>query len=122
LDIEPELTEAPDAIEIGRAKGAVTADRVRFSYRGERTPCATSRWRSHCSVLHGAAGARTGCVPASRGEGCSRGGYLTAVLHLLQALARLAGRLRGEVSLWRRQRVAVAPVLPLPRTVSIWSE
>jgi ABC-type multidrug transport system fused ATPase/permease subunit len=36
LDTEPELTEAPDAIEIGRTKGAVTADRVRFSYKGRR--------------------------------------------------------------------------------------
>ena len=47
---------------------------------------------------------------------------LTAALHLLQPLARLAGRIRGGLSPWRRRRREVAPAVPLPRTISIWSE
>jgi len=46
---------------------------------------------------------------------------LTALLFLLQPLARLAGRLRNGLSPWRR-RAAVRPSLPRPRTVAIWSE
>jgi glycosyltransferase involved in cell wall biosynthesis len=46
---------------------------------------------------------------------------LTALLHMLQPLARLAGRLRHGLSPWRRRAV---PVLtwPVPRTRSLWSE
>jgi ABC-type multidrug transport system fused ATPase/permease subunit len=34
LDLEPEVQEAEDAIEIGRARGEVTFDRVNFAYHG----------------------------------------------------------------------------------------
>src|SRR5581483_4401643 len=47
---------------------------------------------------------------------------LTAVLHLLQPLARLAGRLRGGLSPWRRRRRRMARAIPVPQKVSIWSE
>lgn len=46
---------------------------------------------------------------------------LTALLFLLQPAARLAGRLRGGLSPWRR-RTRARPTLPRPRTVAIWSE
>jgi ATP-binding cassette subfamily B protein len=34
LDTEPEVKEKPDAVELGRARGRVTADGVSFTYRG----------------------------------------------------------------------------------------
>jgi len=34
LDTEPEVTEKPDAVELGRAQGRVTAQGVSFAYRG----------------------------------------------------------------------------------------
>jgi O-antigen biosynthesis protein len=46
---------------------------------------------------------------------------LTALLFLVQPVARLAGRLRGGLSPWRR-RTRARPSLPRPRTVAIWSE
>jgi ATP-binding cassette, subfamily B, bacterial len=36
LDTAPEITEAPNAIDIGRARGNVTADHVSFSYKGRK--------------------------------------------------------------------------------------
>ncbi len=36
LDTEPEVIDRPDAIELGRAKGAVTAEGVSFSYAGRK--------------------------------------------------------------------------------------
>lgn len=46
---------------------------------------------------------------------------VTALLFLLQPLARLAGRLRNGLSPWRR-RAGVRPMLPRPRTAEVWSE
>jgi glycosyltransferase involved in cell wall biosynthesis len=46
---------------------------------------------------------------------------LTAFLHMLQPLARLAGRLRYGLAPWRRRSVP-ALALPRPRTSNIWSE
>ena len=45
---------------------------------------------------------------------------LTALLHLLQPLARLRGRLRFGLTPWRRS--ASGFVLPRPRTANIWCE
>ncbi len=36
LDTEPEVKEKPDAIELGRARGRVSADGVSFTYRGRK--------------------------------------------------------------------------------------
>jgi ATP-binding cassette, subfamily B, bacterial len=36
LDTEPEVTEKPDAVELGRARGRVTAQGVSFTYRGRK--------------------------------------------------------------------------------------
>jgi O-antigen biosynthesis protein len=46
---------------------------------------------------------------------------LTALLFLLQPLARLAGRLRNGLSPWRR-RLRPGAAWPRPRTVQVWSE
>jgi hypothetical protein len=46
---------------------------------------------------------------------------LTAILHLLQPLARLHGRLRSGLTPWRR-RGARNLAAPWPRTLTIWSE
>jgi O-antigen biosynthesis protein len=46
---------------------------------------------------------------------------ITALLFLLQPLARLAGRLRNGLSPWRR-RAQPLPSLPRPRTIEVWSE
>ncbi len=46
---------------------------------------------------------------------------VTALLFLLQPLARLAGRLRNGLSPWRR-RAGIRPMLPRPRTAEVWSE
>jgi GT2 family glycosyltransferase len=46
---------------------------------------------------------------------------LTAFLHVLQPLARLAGRIRHGLTPWRR-RGASGFALPRPRTATIWSE
>jgi GT2 family glycosyltransferase len=45
----------------------------------------------------------------------------TAVLFLLQPVARLAGRLRNGLSPWRR-RLRPEAAWPRPRTVEVWSE
>jgi O-antigen biosynthesis protein len=45
----------------------------------------------------------------------------TALLYMLQPLARLTGRLRHGLAPWRRRSVAGLAV-PRPRTKSIWSE
>jgi ATP-binding cassette, subfamily B, bacterial len=37
LDLEPEVTEAPDAVSIGRARGVVEFENVEFAYRGRRS-------------------------------------------------------------------------------------
>jgi ATP-binding cassette, subfamily B, bacterial len=34
LETEPEVTEAPDAVDIGRSKGQITVENLSFSYRG----------------------------------------------------------------------------------------
>jgi GT2 family glycosyltransferase len=46
---------------------------------------------------------------------------LTAMLFLVQPLARLAGRLRNGLSPWRR-RLRPGAAWPRPRTVQVWSE
>jgi hypothetical protein len=45
---------------------------------------------------------------------------LTALLYMLQPLARLSGRLRHGLAPWRRRSAALA--LPLPRTTTAWNE
>jgi ATP-binding cassette, subfamily B, bacterial len=47
LDTEPEVEEAPDAIEIGRARGEVTADQVSFSYKGRRDTLREVSFEAH---------------------------------------------------------------------------
>ncbi|HEU0021598.1 MAG TPA: glycosyltransferase [Dehalococcoidia bacterium] len=46
---------------------------------------------------------------------------LTALLHLLQPMARLNGRIRHGLTLWRR-RGPCGWALPLPRSRTVWSE
>jgi GT2 family glycosyltransferase len=46
---------------------------------------------------------------------------LTGLLHLLQPLARLAGRARHGLTPWRR-RCPRRLTIPFPRTTSVWSE
>jgi O-antigen biosynthesis protein len=46
---------------------------------------------------------------------------VTALLHIIQPIARLRGRLSDGLTPWRRQ-VPRSFALPLPRTISIWSE
>src|SRR2546429_7854036 len=46
---------------------------------------------------------------------------LTALLHLLQPLARLRGRLAGGLTLWRRGRMR-GLAFPRPRTFRLWTE
>jgi len=46
---------------------------------------------------------------------------LTALLHFLQPLARLSGRLRYDLTPWRRRGVRGAAV-PRPRCFTLWSE
>jgi len=36
LDTEPEVTEKPDAVEVGRVRGRITAQGVSFTYRGRK--------------------------------------------------------------------------------------
>lgn len=59
-------------------------------------------------------------VPGSRANRLKLRG-LTALLHLLQPLARLSGRLRSDLTPWRR-RGGLDLALPKPRTFTIWSE
>lgn len=58
-------------------------------------------------------------------EATSRGGLwkrraLTTLLHLLQPLARLHGRMREGLTPWRR--LAPAAALPVPRHLLLWTE
>jgi hypothetical protein len=46
---------------------------------------------------------------------------LTAVLHFLQPLARLSGRLRYDLTPWRKRGVRGAAI-PRPRCFTLWSE
>ena len=57
---------------------------------------------------------RSGAVEMFRLRG------LTAFLHLLQALARLRGRLAGGLTLWRRRRMR-GLAFPRPRTFRLWT-
>jgi len=62
------------------------------------------------------------CFPASRR---SRFGWVklrtvTALLHLLQPLARLRGRLRSGLTFWRHS--AVGFTMPWPRKFAVWTE
>ncbi|TMG05145.1 MAG: hypothetical protein E6I09_05355 [Chloroflexi bacterium] len=57
-------------------------------------------------------------APRSRGV---RVTLLTALLHLLQPLARLCGRLRHGLTPWRRRRRG-SWAFPRPRLFTIWSE
>jgi GT2 family glycosyltransferase len=50
---------------------------------------------------------------------CLRG--LTAVLHFIQPLARLSGRLRYDLTPWRKRGVGGAAI-PRPRCFALWSE
>jgi GT2 family glycosyltransferase len=75
------------------------------------------------SLVHAwlsAASASPGASPRSR-AGRFRLRGLTALLHLLQPMARLSGRARGGLVPWRR-RGEVALALPRRRTSGIWSE
>jgi glycosyltransferase involved in cell wall biosynthesis len=47
---------------------------------------------------------------------------LTALLHLIQPLARLAGRMRHGMTPWRRRRGVTRFAWPWPRTFSVWYE
>jgi O-antigen biosynthesis protein len=68
-----------------------------------------------------AAGQATfGGAPSSNVARLKRRG-LTFVLHLLQPIARLCGRLRNGLHPWR-QRAAVEVALPHARTCSLWRE
>jgi hypothetical protein len=62
------------------------------------------------------------CFPASR---TSRFGWaklrtVTALLHLLQPLARLRGRLRSGLTFWRHN--AAGFTMPWPRKFAVWTE
>jgi GT2 family glycosyltransferase len=46
---------------------------------------------------------------------------LTAYMHLIQPIGRLAGRLRGGLVPWRSYRIEHL-ALPAPRTATVWSE
>ncbi len=60
-------------------------------------------------------------VPARRPRERLQARALIALLHLLQPLARLRGRLAHGLTPWRRRgRGRLAP--PWPRTVTVWSE
>jgi GT2 family glycosyltransferase len=70
--------------------------------------------------IRGAAQASLDCPPGAHLPRLSRRG-LTALLYMLQPLARLAGRLRYGLAPWRRR--SMRPLaLPIPRVRSIWSE
>ncbi len=63
--------------------------------------------------------------PATAGR--SRGGMIaiTTLLHVLQPMARLWGRLRYGLTLWRlgsRATRHISPALPRPRRIDIWRE
>jgi GT2 family glycosyltransferase len=47
---------------------------------------------------------------------------LTTFLHLVQPLARLCGRLRYDLTPWRKRGVSAGTMLPRPRRFSLWSE
>jgi GT2 family glycosyltransferase len=68
-----------------------------------------SGWRAHSAA------------PGRSRRQTRRRRALTAVLFLLQPVARLAGRLRNGLSPWRR-RARSRPSLPRPRAAAIWSE
>ncbi|HET6202115.1 MAG TPA: glycosyltransferase [Planctomycetota bacterium] len=68
----------------------------------------------------GAARARFDTPAGSLPERLRRGG-LTALLHLLQPLARLRGRLGSGLTPWRRKGAA-GLALPRPRRAAYWSE
>jgi hypothetical protein len=74
------------------------------------------------SVVQAVASARSALT--ARGGTAPRGARavaLVALLHLAQPLARLKGRLRHGLTLWRRR--GTAPFAwPLPATVAIWAE
>ncbi|MFN2612664.1 MAG: glycosyltransferase, partial [Solirubrobacterales bacterium] len=59
----------------------------------------------------------------SNGSRTSEAGLraLTAVLYLLQPLARLLGRIGGGLTPWRR-RGAAGLSMPIPRSLEVWSE
>jgi hypothetical protein len=64
--------------------------------------------------------ARFNGVGRSRLDTLKRRG-LTALLNLMQPLARLHGRLRHGLSPWRRHRRAGGVGLPVPRRAAIWN-
>jgi O-antigen biosynthesis protein len=75
-------------------------------------------------ILAGAAVAGWRAHPAAPGRSRMermRRRDMTALLFLLQPVARLTGRLRNGLSPWRRH-TAARPSLPRPRTVAVWSE
>ncbi len=47
--------------------------------------------------------------------------FLTTLLHILQLLARLIGRLRHDLTPWRRHGVS-GLAIPWPQTLALWSE
>jgi O-antigen biosynthesis protein len=59
---------------------------------------------------------------APRGLELARLRGLTAVLYLLQPLARLAGRVGGRLTPWRRRAPARAFTTPRPASLELWSE
>jgi GT2 family glycosyltransferase len=68
----------------------------------------------------GAACASFNCAPRSRVARLKLRG-LTALLHLLQPLARLCGRLRHDLTPWRRRGV-YGLAFPRPRMTALWTE
>src|SRR5207244_3363891 len=63
------------------------------------------------------------CFPSARQSTIGVLGMrsLTALLHLLQPLARLCGRLSSGLAPWRRRGPSIL-ALPRPRTFAIWCE
>lgn len=70
------------------------------------------------AATRAAAAARAGRIERV-GEGALRW-VLVAVLHLIQPIARLRGRLQGGLTPWRSGGRVSA--LPVPRTATLWSE
>jgi GT2 family glycosyltransferase len=71
-------------------------------------------------VQAGLGAARTTPPAAPRGAARISLRLLTALLHLIQPMARLRGRLRSGLAPWRRRTRGLGP--PWPRTHTVWSE
>jgi len=67
-------------------------------------------------------GVRTGSGSGSTGTGSIRLRALTSMLHMLQPLARLLGRLQQGLTPWRKRGLPGLQWLPWPRQAAIWRE